>query len=199
MLTKKCFVRLRKAETLEARRSKFKRRGWKKMSVVLAKLNSFPTTQYAKSPLVSFLWNKDHTPVNVICTLCSDRQGNMHNHLANFLKATKISGIAHIDALYLLWLFYCWVCCVKEKILLLFYYSYSLLLQCSLRWRWSATPSLTLWTTRCFEFHSWTRALWWSIRCISIKWVKIHKIHLSLLLCPQVSIYLTTFFRWGCL
>ena len=27
------------------------------------------------------------------------RQGNMHN-LANFLKATKISGIAHIDALY---------------------------------------------------------------------------------------------------
>ena len=29
-----------------------------------------------------------------------DRQGNMHNHLANFLKATKISGIVHIDALY---------------------------------------------------------------------------------------------------
>ena len=24
----------------------------------------------------------------------------MHNHLANFLKATKISGVAHIDALY---------------------------------------------------------------------------------------------------
>ena len=27
-------------------------------------------------------------------------QGNMQNHLANFLKATNISGIAHIDALY---------------------------------------------------------------------------------------------------
>jgi hypothetical protein len=27
-------------------------------------------------------------------------QENMHNHLANFLKATKISGIAHINALY---------------------------------------------------------------------------------------------------
>ena len=26
------------------------------------------------------------------------RQGNMHNHLANFLKATKHSGIAQIDA-----------------------------------------------------------------------------------------------------
>ena len=41
--------------------------------------------------------NLRRTQSLVISTI--NRQGNIHNHLANFLKATKISGIAHIDAL----------------------------------------------------------------------------------------------------
>ena len=68
---------------------------WTIENVINGDVSDSPSTKYRTNSFVR--WTAG---IHSIGSVESNRQGNIHNHLADCVKATKISGITYIDVLF---------------------------------------------------------------------------------------------------